>query len=167
MQDLALARHYTAAPVVGKVTFYSGKQGAISLCTDGSQYSMAKQLDARCSMIHRSVMPNELIFTVLEDINGHILTLPGMLSLDEFNYCRDVPGWQESKISVVVDDLKCVNQGMLLGQEISEIAAGIKPSETTESTNSLPHIMAADLFKTSSKSARNGIQWGCENSGSI
>lgn len=162
--DLELARRYTDLTVVGKASFYQIKSNELSLVGDGRQYKVAERLDARCSMSHRSVMSNELIQKILPAIDSHVFDSTEMVSLDEFNYCRDAGGKPESMILEAVNDLDMINQGMSLERDISQIAADVKVQKSEEPIISLPYIAAADLSKSISRSGIEGIQCGMRKS---
>lgn len=156
--DLILANQYSGSNVFGKTSYYKLDGNSVTLDSDGTQYTTVDEIDARSSMIRRSVLTDAVLKQVIQDIDVYRFALSNILSLDEFNYCRNGTPNPNDITARCVNDLELSNMGMSLERDISSIASNIKVPVTSQQT-SLPQISAAAISQRIPKSSNPLIQW--------
>ncbi len=156
--DLILANQYSDSNVFGKTSYYKLDGNSVTLDSDGTQYTTVDEIDARSSMIRRSVLTDAVLKQVIRDIDDYRYALSNILSLDEFNYCRNGTPNPNDITARCVNDLELSNMGMSLERDISAIASNIKVPVTSQQT-SLPQISAAAISQRIPKSSNPSIQW--------
>ncbi len=87
--DIALARRYSQAQVVGKAAFYQYQDDALSLVNEGLSYRGVTALPMRSSAIHPDLARNIQVADWLTQLAEGQYEFEAQLSIDRFNYCRD------------------------------------------------------------------------------
>lgn len=158
--DLVVAHRYSDATAFGKVSYYLESEGVAVLVQEGKQYTTVSELDARSSIIRRAALSSELFLQAASSIDSYVFNTGDLLSLDEFNYCRNGTPEGSEVISGIVDDLVLANQGLSFERDIFHIASEMTSSSQVESATTLPQISAAELSQRIPKSLDPQIQWG-------
>ena len=120
LTDLISACQYSTAKAIGKSTFYQIKNSECSLINDGKQYQHVSSLNLRSSILENNIISTSLIRQYSEnpEITVHN-SKNDLLSIDEFNYCRDVNHENLSPCFETVNDLDFINSGLSLASLLS------------------------------------------------
>lgn len=171
--DLVLATRYSDATAIGKLSHYvwSGTSG-LSLKADGWQYHSVSSLPARAALVKiqnlGSLSLREWVISLYKrQLETESFAGP-LLSIDEFNYCRDggAAGFAGTH-EVAVNDLVDLDTGIGI-RELLDRAERIPPEEAGHDQVPVwPGSRLAALFNTpGSKKVRlevRGAHWYVES----
>jgi glycosyltransferase involved in cell wall biosynthesis len=143
--DLALATRYSDAVAIGKASYYIWKSASgLKLEGDGKQYRKVDSLPVRAALVScRMIVQRSFENWVTEQAEGEIREA-GLLSADEFNYCRE-GGNNDSLVEMVreVDDLADLDTGVSV-KTVFELAERIG-CEKVSKTEKCLQISASQL----------------------
>ena len=111
--DLALATHYSDAEIIGKKTYYcyTPDKGLV-LENDGLSYHIVKSIAARSSIISKKDLASQKIVDWGQELSTHIYNNDNILSIDEFNYCKNTQyNVFSNKDIEFICDLNAINTG--------------------------------------------------------
>jgi hypothetical protein len=129
LTDLANARHYSDADVVGKASYYLARGQVCELQDNGRQYRLGSRLLARASLGRSdSISPDWIgrCFLKPRTISFDALSA---LSIDEFHYCRDGAFLPEAYVLSCVGDLPIRDLGLSLSRDILPAAESVTASD--------------------------------------
>ena len=119
--DLVLATRYSVAKVIGKAARYEMFEGnQIRLLEPDTQYRAVSHL-AACSSVVRSdfIAHRQLGAWVAKAANAE-LRADEMLSIDEFNYCKNAGMVDDAAVVIAVGDLQGLNKGIQATEMVAQ-----------------------------------------------
>lgn len=109
--DMVLATRYSQALAIGKFTHHSwSMEAGLSLVQPDFQYREVASLPVRCAMVRVEAVADVALQAWLADLQTRTIDATGLLSIDEFNYCRNGSG--KGFDPVAVDDLSGLDAGL-------------------------------------------------------
>ncbi len=107
LTDLLLSSKYSNASVIGKSVYYEMDNENITLMHPERPYSIVNKISIRSSIIKKKVLKrmDNITLSNLSGLTEYIM--PKILSIDEFNYCRNATQPTGKNLSIVSDiDIK-------------------------------------------------------------
>lgn len=144
LADLVLASRYSAAPVIGKACYYRLIGSSVSQVS-GPTYSAVEKIALRRAIVRAELCPDVPVNDWLDSIETAMISQPGVLSLDPYNYCEGA-GLRPDLVTGLVDDLIGVNLG-LPGPDIEAFADRI-PAAPREDLRGAQMFSGAELSAT-------------------
>jgi len=116
--DLALATRYSGAVAIGKVSHYQwSAEAGCQLVRPGDQYAEVASLPARSAIVRVGQVAAMPLADWVNELTVRRIEGDGLLSVDEFNYCRDgaIPAG-DTLIAETVNDLRGLDEGLPVSQ---------------------------------------------------
>ena len=112
--DLMLATKYSNADVIGKKEHYTLTPDNTLIVENSDQaYHYVTTIPARCSIIKKEVIMSKNRLLTPNKILSSIHTEETILSIDEFNYCKNARKYNiTTEQKKVIDDLQDINTGI-------------------------------------------------------
>ena len=147
--DLLLGTRFSRAMALGKAAFHRAVDGEPFLENDGEQYAHAAGLSFRACVFKIGSLGRTNLESMLRHRADAEVSLPDMLALDEFHYCRDGARLAPELVESVVGDLPLVNQGISLQHGLLPFAESIqaKDAPREDTGESLPRLSARDAHQ--------------------
>ena len=171
LTDLQLATRYSAASAVGKASYYQASGSSVLLQADGSQYRNVAQLHCRRALLPVHRVESALLQQFCQQPEQATLTLPDMLSIDEFHYCADAGQLPEpAQCSALTDDLSLPFQGtdlvsMLLPQAEQLPAATEQHKLSFNAGELVTTLTAGQLHQLLPVKIADGLQLSLQDEG--
>jgi spore maturation protein CgeB/glycosyltransferase involved in cell wall biosynthesis len=164
LTDMVLATRYAPGPLIGKCGHYVWTEAkGLWLKNREQTYKKVAAVHARSALIHASVLANVPAREWIIKLHTARLEHPEVLSIDEFNYCRNagLAGLNEQD-SGETDDLTGLSQGVSL-EELIQRAERIQPLPQQTEGPALSAIELATMFGQRPKESplQMTIQNGC------
>ena len=133
--DLALATRYSRASAIGKVSHYRwSAEAGCQLVRQGDQYAEVASLPARSAIVRVQQVAAMPLADWVNELPVRRIEGDGLLSVDEFNYCRDGAILAVEPLhAAIVDDLPALDEGLPVSQLLAHadrVAAVPPVSET-------------------------------------
>lgn len=122
LTDLALATSFSDADAIGKAAHFAAHRSQIILIDENHQYRSIPNLDARAALIKSSKISDELLESWLTKSSNLIIDFPTMVSVDEFNYCKDGSSLPVSQVLDCIQVVDLENMGLSLAYDVLPIA---------------------------------------------
>lgn len=152
--DLVLATRYSAATVIGKTARYEMVEGQqIRLVAPFTQYQAVSQLAARGSIVRSDFVAQHLLSAWVAELANAELRADEMLSIDEFNYCKNAGFINDPAIGMTVNDLQGLDEGIDAAEMITR-AERIAPQQAE--ADEVPVITGAALAEYFTPQANGG-----------
>ena len=116
--DLALATRYSPASAIGKGSHYQWSAAAgCRLVRPGDRYCQVESVPARSAVVRAEQLAPVPLADWVNGLPGRRIEGDGLLSVDEFNYCRDgaIPA-SDPLIAETVNDLRGLDEGLPVSQ---------------------------------------------------
>ena len=119
--DLALATRYSRASAIGKVSHYQwSAESGCKLVQPGDRYCEVESVPARSSLVRAELVAAMPLADWVKGLPGRRIEGDGLLSVDEFNYCRDGAILAVEPLNAaIVDDLPALDEGLSVSQLLS------------------------------------------------
>jgi glycosyltransferase involved in cell wall biosynthesis len=116
--DLALATRYSRAAALGKVSHYQwSAEAGCRLVQPGVRYCEVESIPARSAVVRAEQVAAMPLADWVKGLPGRRIEGKGLLSVDEFNYCRDGAGTAfETLHAETVNDLRGLDEGLPVSQ---------------------------------------------------
>ncbi len=118
--DLVIGTKYTDSGVITKYSYYNAKSGELELVNQGECYKYTDYYDSRSSLFSIDKFGHLRLKEILCESNS--TSLPQIekqaLSIDEFNYCRDIDWANKVDYAIFSDKLK-INCGTSINSIIN------------------------------------------------
>ena len=116
--DLALATRYSRAAAIGKVSHYQwSAEAGCRLVQPGDRYCEVESMPARSAVVRAEQVAEMPLADWVKGLPGRRIEGDGLLSVDEFNYCRDGAGTAfETFHAETVNDLRGLDEGLPVSQ---------------------------------------------------
>lgn len=119
LTDLLLASQYSFADAFGKKAYFTANNNVIKMQHNGSQYHPCEELDFRQSIMKISKANLKWLTLNFKQLPTAKIAFSNMLSIDEFNYCRNGMSCDLEVLDRTVGDLKLASQGINYVDELS------------------------------------------------
>jgi glycosyltransferase involved in cell wall biosynthesis len=147
--DLALATRYSRAAAIGKLSHYQWSVDAgCKLVRPGDQYAEVASLPARSAVLRAKLVAAMPLADWVKGLPGRTIEGEGLLSVDEFNYCRDGTGTAfETLHAETVNDLRGLDEGLAVSQLVAHAdrVAAVPPVSETLAASTRPTRTGEDL----------------------
>lgn len=116
--DLALATRYSRASAIGKVSHYQwSAESGCKLVQPGDRYCEVESVPTRSSLVRAELVAAMPLADWVKGLPGRRIEGDGLLSVDEFNYCRDgAISAVDPLTAAIVDDLPALDAGLPVSQ---------------------------------------------------
>lgn len=152
--DLALATRYSAATAIGKAAHYELSEGnQVRLIAPDTQYRSVSQLVARSSVVRSEFVAQRLLGVWVAEIANAELRADEMLSIDEFNYCKNAGLVADATVAMTVNDLQGLDEGIHVAEIIAR-AERIAPEQVE--VDNVPVLTGAALAEYFTPQANRG-----------
>ncbi|BBB30256.1 glycosyl transferase family 1 [Neptunomonas japonica JAMM 1380] len=142
--DLQLATTYFDGNAVGKLNFYHKNDGVLEIRVSGREYTESKELLFTASALRSECLDDKFIKDLISTKGELALALPKMLSIDEFNYIKNVGILSKSDLNIVSDD--DLDQGVsleLISKSVANVVGGVSSSDSAASE--VPRLSAKQI----------------------
>lgn len=154
LQDLVLATRYSAATAIGKAARYEMIEGnKIRLVAPDTQYRAMSQLAARSSVVRSDFVSQRLLGAWVAEVANAELRADEMLSIDEFNYCKNAGLIDDAAVPMTVGDLQGLDKG-IHAAEMTARAERITPEQVE--VDEVPVLTGAALAEYFKPQANRG-----------
>jgi glycosyltransferase involved in cell wall biosynthesis/spore maturation protein CgeB len=119
--DLALATRYSRAAAIGKVSHYQwSSEAGCRLVQPGDRYCEVESIPARSAVVRAEQVAATPLADWVKGLPGRTIEGEGLLSVDEFNYCRGGAGTAfETSHAEAVNDLRGLDEGLPVSQLVA------------------------------------------------
>jgi glycosyltransferase involved in cell wall biosynthesis/spore maturation protein CgeB len=116
--DLALATRWSRASAIGKGSHYQwSAEAGCRLVQPGDRYCEVESVPARSSLVRAELVAAMPLADWVKGLPGRRIEGDGLLSVDEFNYCRDGAGTAfQTSHAEAVNDLRGLDEGLSVSQ---------------------------------------------------
>lgn len=144
LTDLALATRYAPGPIVGKASHYVRSEATGLWLKDRAQaYKKVPSVLARAAMIRGDHVAKASVKVWLTTLHTAKLEWPDVLSIDEFNYCRNAGiGGLTAEERLETDDLP----GLLTGIRLVDLVRRAEAIQPLAAQNEGPALGRNDLY---------------------
>jgi glycosyltransferase involved in cell wall biosynthesis len=147
--DLALATRYCRAAAIGKVSHHQwSAEAGCKLVRPGDQYAEVTSLPARSAVVRAEQVAAMPLAEWVKGLPGRTIEGEGLLSVDEFNYCRGgaIPAG-DPRIAEAVNDLRGLDEGLPVSQLATHAdrVAAVPPASEILAANTRPTRTGVNL----------------------
>jgi len=162
LADILLSTRYSDTDAFGKGSYYEFNS-KIELKNDTKQYLKTNKLEITSSLVKINKIDKNILKRFMHGDTQ--LSLANMLSIDEFNYCKNGLKASKEELEKYVDDLKFVDKGISFENKLSKIADTLLATKGKQrDVSSLPTVSAEQLHRLFPTPASTKVKLSFSNS---